>query len=94
VNVLRGINLHVPAGYSATALETYVIIEFPYPPETPQTARTRHATGTTNAEYADSLHKFQIKRNDNKFKRLMTRKELKLTIFYKAGFLRSDRQLG
>ncbi len=92
--MLRGINLHVPSGYTSTALETYVIIEFPYPPETPQTARTRHATGSGNAEYADSVHKFQIKRTDTKFKRLINRKELKLSIFYKVGFLRSDRQLG
>ncbi|CAF0805027.1 unnamed protein product [Adineta ricciae] len=94
VNVLRGINLHVPSGYSATALETYVIIEFPYPPETSQTARTRHAAGSANVEYPDALHKFQIKRNDTKFKRLMGRKELKLSIYYKVGFLRSDRLLG
>jgi len=94
VTVVRGINLQVPSGYSATALETYVIIEFPYPPETSQTARTRNAIGSINAEYPDSLHKFQIKRNDSKLIRLMNRKELKLTIFYKAGFLRADRQLG
>ncbi|UJR27493.1 hypothetical protein I4U23_008777 [Adineta vaga] len=75
-------------------LETYVITEFPYPPETPQTARTRHGTGSAIVEYADSLHKFQIKLNDNKFKRLMSRKEVKLSIFYKVGFLRSDRLLG
>jgi coiled-coil and C2 domain-containing protein 1 len=94
VTVLRGINLHVPSGYSASSLETYVVIEFPYPPEAVQTARTRHAVGSGNAEYPDSLHKFQIKRNDNKFKRLMGRKDLKLSIFYKVGFLRSDRVLG
>ncbi|CAF1008853.1 unnamed protein product [Rotaria sordida] len=94
VNVLRGINLRVPSGYSATSFETYVIIEFPYPPETPQTARTRYGIGSTIAEYSDSLHKFHIKRTDGKFKRLMSRKELKLSIFYRVGFLRSDRQLG
>ncbi|CAF2397763.1 unnamed protein product [Rotaria sp. Silwood2] len=94
VNVLRGINLRVPSGFVSTSLETYVIIEFPYPAEAPQTARTRHGTGTINAEYSDSLHKFHIKRNDGKFKRLMNRKELKLSIFYRVGFLRSDRQLG
>ncbi|CAF4363674.1 unnamed protein product, partial [Rotaria sordida] len=89
VNVLRGINLRVPSGYSATSFETYVIIEFPYPPETPQTARTRYGIGSTIAEYSDSLHKFHIKRTDGKFKRLMSRKELKLSIFYRVGFLRS-----
>lgn len=94
VTVVRGINLQVPpGGYSATALETCVIIEFPFPTDAVQTARTRFAMGSVNAEYPDSLHKFQIKRND-KFKRLMLRKELKLSIFHKAGFLRADRQLG
>ncbi|CAF3908062.1 unnamed protein product [Rotaria sp. Silwood2] len=94
VNILRGINLPVPSGQSASSLETYVAIEFPYPTETPQTARTRHAVGSVNAEYPDSLHKFYIKSNDAKFRRLMNRKELKLAVFYKAGFLRSDRPLG
>ena len=93
MNVVRGINLQVPSGFQSTALETYVVIEFPYPPETPQTARTRHAIGSTNVEYSNT-HKFQIKRTDGKFKRLMGRKDLKLSIFYKAGFLRSDRLLG
>jgi hypothetical protein len=94
VTVLRGINLQVPSGYSSAALQTYVIIEFPYPPETIQKAQTRFATGSINAEYPDSLHKFQIKRNDGKFKRFIGRKDLKLSIFYKAGFLQGNRQLG
>ena len=84
----------VPSGHSSSSLETYVIIELPYPTDAPQTARTRHAVGSTNAEYPDSLHKFYIKRNDAKFRRLMNRKELQLAVFYKTGFLRSDRPLG
>ncbi|CAF0721649.1 unnamed protein product [Adineta ricciae] len=94
VIVIRGINLPVPSGISSSSLETYVVIEFPYPTETPQVARTRHTAGSTNAEYPESVHKFYIKRNDAKFKRLMNRKELKLGVFYKPGFLRSDRPLG
>lgn len=94
ITILRGINLPVPSGVSSSALETYVAFEFPYPTETPQTARTRHAVGSTNAEYPESVHKFYIKRNDAKFRRLMNRKELKLAVFYKPGFLRSDRPLG
>ncbi|CAM4859805.1 unnamed protein product [Rotaria socialis] len=94
VKVLRGINLRLPSGYSSTSLETCVIIEFPYPRETPQTARTRHGAGSAIAEYPDSLHKFQIKRTDTDLKRVFKRKELKLSIFHKAGFLRADRLLG
>ena len=75
-------------------METYVVVEFPYPTETPQTAKTRHATGAANAEYPESRHKFYIKRNDAKFRRLMSRKELRMAVFYKAGFLRADRPLG
>jgi coiled-coil and C2 domain-containing protein 1 len=92
VTVLRGINLPVPSGSSS--LETYVAIEFPYPTESPQTARTRHIAGSTNAEYPDGQHRFYIKSNDAKFRRSMNRKELKLAVFYKPGFLRSDRPLG
>ncbi|CAF5162005.1 unnamed protein product, partial [Rotaria magnacalcarata] len=84
VKVLRGINLRLPSGYSSTSLETCVIIEFPYPRETPQTARTRHGAGSTIVEYPDSLHKFQIKRTDTDLKRVFKRKELKLSIFHKA----------
>ncbi|CAF5151052.1 unnamed protein product, partial [Rotaria magnacalcarata] len=94
VTILRGINLPVPSGFSSATLETYVMIEFPYPTETPQTGRTRHTVGSINAEYPESEHKFYIKRNDAKFRRLMSRKELKLAVFYKPGFLRSDRPLG
>lgn len=94
VTVVRGINLPVPSGISPTSLETYVMVEFPYPTDEPQTARTRHTVGSSNAEYPESIHKFYIKRNDAKFKRLMNRKELKVAVFYKPGFLRSDRPLG
>jgi coiled-coil and C2 domain-containing protein 1 len=94
ITILRGINLPVPSGTSSSSMETYVVVEFPYPTDTPQIGRTRHAVGSMNAEYPDSLHKFYIKRHDAKFKRLMNRKELKLAVFYKPGFLRSDRPLG
>lgn len=95
VNILRGINLPVPSGTSSSSsLETFVMVEFPYPTDEPQIGRTRHAGGSANAEYPDSIHKFYIKRNDAKFRRLMNRKELKLAVFYKPGFLRSDRPLG
>ncbi|CAF4603460.1 unnamed protein product, partial [Rotaria magnacalcarata] len=50
--------------------------------------------GSTIVEYPDSLHKFQIKRTDTDLKRVFKRKELKLSIFHKAGFLRADRLLG
>lgn len=94
MTIVRGINLQVPSGYSPTALETYVIIDFPYPTETPPQARTRHAVGSANAEYADPPHKFPIRRNDTKLRRGFGRKELKLSIYYRAGFLRADRLLG
>lgn len=94
VTVMRGINLPVPSGISANSLETYVVIEFPYPTDEPQLAKTRHATGSLNAEYPDGQHKFYIKRSDAKFRRLMSRKEMKFMIYFKPGFLRSDRPLG
>ena len=94
VTVLRGINLPVPAGHTSASLETYVTIEFPYPTDEPQMARTRHIADANNAEYPESQHKFYIKRNDAKFRRLMNRKELRFAVFYKPGFLRSDRPLG
>lgn len=94
VTVIRGINLPVPSGYSAQSLDTYVVLALPYPTETPQTGRTRHATGASIAEYPDARFKFTIKRSDTKLIRGFQRKELRLDIFYKAGFLRADRQLG
>jgi coiled-coil and C2 domain-containing protein 1 len=94
VNVVRGINLHVPSGYTAKNLETNVVVEFPYPTDATQEARTRHATGSMNAEYPDAVHRFTIKRADTKLARAMGRKELKLSVYHKAGFLRADRLLG
>lgn len=94
VTIIRGINLSVPSGFTAQALETYVTLEFPYPPESSQTGRTRHGTGTSMVEYPDARFRFTIKRSDTKLRRLLMRKELRLAIFYKAGFLRADRQLG
>jgi coiled-coil and C2 domain-containing protein 1 len=94
VSILRGINLPVPSGYASKSLETYVTIEFPFPPETSQTARTRYAVGSVNAEYGDSTHRFTITRSQTRLRRLMNRKELRLAIYYKVGFLRNDRQLG
>jgi len=94
VTIIRGINLSVPSGFTAQGLESYVTIEFPYPPDSSQTGRTRHGTGADAVDYPDARFRFTIKRNDTKLRRLFSRKELRLGIFYKAGFLRADRQLG
>lgn len=70
------------------------MIEFPEATSPAQTVQTRRGTGADNVEYPSSIHKFTIKLMDRAFIRAIKRKEVKFSIFYKAGFLRSDRLIG
>ncbi|CAF1094841.1 unnamed protein product [Didymodactylos carnosus] len=94
VTVIRGINYPLPQGYTDKTLETYVHVEFPYPPETSQQGKTKRVYGAQISEYHEIL-RFYIKRNDAKFKRLMNRKELKLVVYYRSGFMKmTEKVLG
>ncbi|CAF1579358.1 unnamed protein product [Didymodactylos carnosus] len=92
ITVIRGINYPIPQGYTDKTLETFVHIAFPYPSETSQQGKTKRVLGAQNPEYFE-IFKFHIKRNDAKFKRLMSRKELKLIIYYRSGFMKMNEKI-
>lgn len=92
IEIIRAINLTVPKDHKVDHMNTFVKFEFPFPPEDLQSDKTKVQHGNCNPEYNQSF-KLQISRKQSKFMRLMNRKELKLEIYLKGGFLRSDKLL-
>lgn len=92
IEIIRAINLSMPKDYKVDNMNTFVKFEFPFPPEEAQTDKTKTQYASLNPEYNQSF-KLQIQRKQTKFMRLMNRKELKLDIYIKGGFLRSDKLL-
>ncbi|KAK3612667.1 hypothetical protein CHS0354_042193 [Potamilus streckersoni] len=93
IEVVRGIQYNPPSGYSEKDLDTYVKFEFPFPTEEPQVGQTDTVKGTFNPEYKHSA-KLQINRKSRAFVRVVERKAIKFEVFYKRGFLKSDKLLG
>lgn len=92
VTVIRGINYVMPKDYKVDHMNTFVKFEFPYPPDECQKDKTNVQSSSCEPEYNQSF-KLQIQRKQTKFMRLMNRKELKLEVYIKGGFLRSDKLL-
>lgn len=93
VVVVRGINLPQPDGYAAKDLDTYVIVEFPYPTESPPKSTGSAVKGTANPDYSQAF-KFKIDRKQRALARSFKRRPVKVEIWYDRGFLHRDRQLG
>ncbi|KAL3868975.1 hypothetical protein ACJMK2_041720 [Sinanodonta woodiana] len=93
IEVVRGIQYNPPSGYSEKDLDTYVKFEFPFPTEDPQVGQTDTVKGTFNPEYKHSA-KLQMNRKSRAFVRVVERKAIKCEVFYKRGFLKSDKLLG
>lgn len=93
MTIVRGLQYNVPSGISEKDLDTYVKFEFPYPAEDPQTGTSETAKSTNNPEYNQPF-KLEISRKARAFARIVERKTVKLEIFYKRGFLKSDKLLG
>lgn len=74
-------------------IDTYVRVEFPVPSDKPQYKKTKTVYNTINPEYNDSL-KFEIDRKSRSLIRILKRHPLKLELYSKGGFLRSDTRLG
>lgn len=89
VSVIRGINL--PG--KPDDLDSYVRVEFPFPNGNPQSVRTRTVKDTNNPEFQETF-KFEINRKSHSFARIMKRHPIKLEVWAKRGFLRSDGILG
>lgn len=89
IAVERGINL--PG--KPDDLDSYVRIELPLPPETPLRAKTHTVRDTNNPIFQETF-KFEFNRKSRSILRHFKRQALKLEIWSKGGFLRSDTLLG
>ncbi|XP_053529769.1 coiled-coil and C2 domain-containing protein 1B [Ictalurus punctatus] len=94
VMIVKGMNLPAPHGVAANDLDAYVRFEFPYPStDQPQRQKTAVIKNNNSPEYNQSFT-LNINRNHRSFKRAVQTKGLKLEVFHKGGFLRSDKPVG
>ncbi|XP_040064712.2 coiled-coil and C2 domain-containing protein 1-like [Ixodes scapularis] len=106
VSVVRAINLpgrsfgtngsiacSCRCGRKPDELDSYVRVEFPFPNDAPQSVRTRTVKDTINPEFQETF-KFEINRKSRSFARITKRHPIKLEVWAKRGFLRSDAILG
>uniref|UniRef100_A0A3B4A2J0 C2 domain-containing protein n=1 Tax=Periophthalmus magnuspinnatus TaxID=409849 RepID=A0A3B4A2J0_9GOBI len=82
VMIVKGINLPAPNGIQTNDLD-----------EQPQKHKTSVIKNTNCPEYNQNFT-LTINRNHRGFRRLVTSKGLKLELFHKGGFLRSDKPIG
>jgi len=73
-------------------IDSYVKFEFPFPKESPQQARTHSAKNTLYPEYEQSF-KFPIDRKARSLARIFG-KSIKMEIYSKGGFFKSDELIG
>ncbi|KAL4236983.1 Coiled-coil and C2 domain-containing protein 1A [Mactra antiquata] len=93
MTVVRGVQYNPPSGYSEKDLDTYVKYEFPFPTDDTQVGQTEHVKSSLNPEYQEPV-KFNMNRKSRALVRVIERKTIKLEIFYRRGFLKSDKLLG
>nr|CAD2206800.1 unnamed protein product [Meloidogyne enterolobii] len=87
-------NLQLPKGWSASDLYLFVSYKFAFSidSQVQQTGKTSVVKGTSSPEFLDGFH-LNINRK-NKFLRFCKRGSIKLEIFQKGGFFRSDKLFG
>ncbi|XP_076837825.1 coiled-coil and C2 domain-containing protein 1B isoform X2 [Brachyhypopomus gauderio] len=94
VMIVKGMNLPAPQGVASNDLDAYVKFDFPYPSsDQPQKHKTSVIRNTNSPEYNQSFT-LNINRNHRGFRRVVQSKGLKLEVFHKGGFLRSDKPVG
>ncbi|XP_062843686.1 coiled-coil and C2 domain-containing protein 1B isoform X2 [Trichomycterus rosablanca] len=94
VEIIRGLNLPAPHGVAPADLDAFVRLDFPYPSsDQPQKHKTTVVKNTNSPEYNQSFT-LNINRNHRGFRRVVQTKGLKLEVFHKGGFLRSDKPVG
>ncbi|KAF6020435.1 hypothetical protein EB796_021238 [Bugula neritina] len=91
VNIVKGLNFPLPSEFSsAKDLDTLVHYEFPWPQEDTQKGRTEVCKHSDNPTY-DHVTKLRIDRRSKAMLRMFKSRKLKLELFYRRGFLKSDR---
>lgn len=90
LSIINGINYNVP---NPKEIDTYVRYEFPFPSEDPKRDKTSTVYNTNNPEYLTTFV-IPILRTNRACQRVFKRHSLKLEVWSKGGFLRSDTLVG
>ncbi|XP_001356787.3 coiled-coil and C2 domain-containing protein 1-like isoform X2 [Drosophila pseudoobscura] len=88
--VARGINYNVP---NPKEVDTYVRVEFPLLNDESFKTKTNVIKDTNSPDY-DERFKVDIQRSNRQFQRIFKRHGVKLEIYSRGGFLRSDILIG
>uniref|UniRef100_A0A0K0DEF2 C2 domain-containing protein n=1 Tax=Angiostrongylus cantonensis TaxID=6313 RepID=A0A0K0DEF2_ANGCA len=86
----------LPSGYEPNDANLFVKFVFPYPSDANQSGKTKYVPGTQNPEF-DEIAMLQIgtrRARSHKLMRVLKRIPLKLEVYQKGSFLRSDKLLG
>ncbi|CEF66536.1 Lethal (2) giant discs 1 [Strongyloides ratti] len=87
------LNIKPLCGYKENDLCCYMKYEFPFPHNSHQIGTTSVVNYTNSPEYNEKII-FKIARGSRAFQRVVLRGKLKLEIYHKGGFLRSDKLVG
>jgi len=90
LNILNGINYVVK---NPKDVDTYIKWEFPFPRDAPTYDKTAVVKDSNNPEY-NSTFKIVINPRDKTFQRVVKRGAVKVEVWAKGGFLRSDNLIG
>ncbi|XP_067001233.2 coiled-coil and C2 domain-containing protein 1-like isoform X2 [Anabrus simplex] len=90
LTIVQGINYNVS---NPKDVDTYVRFEFPYPAETPYKDKTVLIKDTNNPQYNQAFM-IPIQRNVRACQRVFKRQNIKLEVWSRGGFLRSDTLIG
>ncbi|KAJ1356353.1 hypothetical protein KIN20_014054 [Parelaphostrongylus tenuis] len=96
LSIIRCRDVPLPSGYEPHDANLFVKFVFPYPSDANQTGKTKYIPGTQSPEF-DEIAMLQIgtrRARSHKLMRVLKRSPLKLEVYQKGSFLRSDKLLG
>ncbi|GMT01575.1 hypothetical protein PENTCL1PPCAC_23749, partial [Pristionchus entomophagus] len=96
MTIINAVDVPLPAGYESEHANLYVKYTLPYPTDAPQTGKTKYAAGSRSPNWNETIV-LQIgskKARGSKLMRVLKRLPLKLEVYQKGGFLRSDKLIG
>ncbi|KJH53201.1 C2 domain protein [Dictyocaulus viviparus] len=96
LSIIRCRDVPLPSGYEPEHANIFVKFVFPYPSDANQSGKTKCIPGTQNPVF-DEIAMLQIgtrRARSHKLIRVLKRSPLKLDIYQKGSFLRSDKLLG
>ncbi|EYB99825.1 hypothetical protein Y032_0119g790 [Ancylostoma ceylanicum] len=96
LSIIRCRDVPLPSGYEPSDANLFVKYVFPYPNDANQSGKTKYVSGTQSPEF-NELVVLQIgsrKARGHKLLRVLKRAPLKLDVYQKGSFLRSDKLLG